>query len=82
MSGVMVIIDQFPFTDHLTQFMWHRQNRDKILNYPDPSVSLHIQKEWCDWHQVRMDRLQEMFHRIMLHEPNRVIRDWMRMCYP
>jgi len=75
--------DQEPFTDHLTQFIWHKQKCDLWLSDSMNNVmTIHRRKDMADYHQSHMDKCVDMFRRIMMHNPGRITTDWMRMCYP
>ena len=75
---------RYEHTDHLTQFLWHHQQRDRYLEDPEyrPWMSIHQRKDFADWHQSNIDGLVQLFRMIMADDPERVLRDWMPMCYP
>ena len=75
--------DQLPFTDHLTQHMYHEQRRDSYLTSPRfNEMPIHWRKEMADYHNKRMDYLVHLFRRIIMNDPERVTRDWMVGCFP
>ena len=75
--------DQEPFTDHLTQYIWHKQKRDLWLSDSMSHImTTYRRKDMTDWHNSKMDRCVDIFRRSMGTDPERSTRDWMRMCYP
>ena len=74
--------DQEPFTDLLTQYVWLRQKRDLWLSDEMSHHPIHRRKDMADYHQSHMDKCVDMFRRIMMHNPDRITTDYMRMCYP